>query len=108
MNTLAARLDAAIRAAGVPIDGVSIGNEQNRATWRVVPASLQAQAQPIIDAFVVPTPDQVKDEAAIRDVDAKALKAVVMEIYPYLGAGKPTLAQLRANILARYKALNGG
>lgn len=105
--TLAARLDAAIRAAGVPIEGVTIGDEQNRATWRVVPASKQAQAQPIIDAFVIPTPAQVKDEAAIREIDAKALKAVVMEIYPYLGAGKPTLAQLRQNILDRYKQLNG-
>lgn len=105
MDNTAARLDKALRAAGVAIDSVSIGRDDDRATWRVLPATLQAAAQPIIDAFVLPTPAQVLDEDAIRDVDMKALKAVVIEIYPYLGAGKPTLAQLRANIIARYKTL---
>ena len=48
---LAARLDRAVRAAGVPIVGVSIGDPANRATWTVQPSSLQVSAQPTIDAF---------------------------------------------------------
>lgn len=107
MVDLARYLDQAIRTAGVPITGVSIGDPNDRRTWRVHPASAQAQAQPIIDAFQLPTLAQMKDESAIREIDAKALKAVVMELYPYLSAGKPSLAQLRQNILDRYKQLNG-
>lgn len=48
---LTARVDAALRAAGVAITSVSIGDAANRATWKVQPANLQAQAQPVIDAF---------------------------------------------------------
>lgn len=48
---IATRLDGALKAAGVPISGVSIGDPNVKATWLVRPASLQAQAQPIIDAF---------------------------------------------------------
>lgn len=48
-------LERALRAAGVPVIGVVIGDHANRATWTVQPESLQAQAQPIIDAFVLPT-----------------------------------------------------
>ncbi|MEK9810445.1 MAG: hypothetical protein VW362_08355 [Candidatus Nanopelagicales bacterium] len=44
-------MEQAIKAAGVPITGLSIGDVRQRGTWRVQPASLQAQAQPIIDAF---------------------------------------------------------
>lgn len=51
MVNVAARLDRALRAAGHPIIGVSIGRRDDRATWRVHPAELQEQAQPAIDAF---------------------------------------------------------
>ena len=45
---IAARLDRAIRAAGIPITGISpLPNGQ----WRVFPPEWQAAAQPIIDAF---------------------------------------------------------
>lgn len=48
---VSARLDQALKVKGIPIVGVSIGNEADRATWTVQPPELQAQAQPIIDAF---------------------------------------------------------
>ena len=32
---IAARLDAALKAAGIPVLGVSIGDPANRATWRL-------------------------------------------------------------------------
>lgn len=51
MGNLAARLEAAIKAVDPTITGVSIGDDTNRATWRVIPASRQSAAQPIIDAF---------------------------------------------------------
>ena len=35
MAQVIAILDRAVRAAGVPIDGVSIGDPANRATWTV-------------------------------------------------------------------------
>lgn len=105
MTNVAERLEKALRNAGIAITDVSIGNLDDRSTWKVQPASLQAAAQPVIDALVLPTAAQLLDEDAQRDVDVKALKALVIEIYPFLGAGKPSLVQLRANIIARYKAL---
>jgi hypothetical protein len=80
MASLAARLDAAIRAANVPIVGVSVGDPANRATWRVHPSSLQAQAQPVIDAFDPNDPALVgaeKDADAARLSDDLALRALV-------------------------------
>lgn len=68
-DTLASRLLAAIRAAGVPILDVSIGQAENRATWRVRPTTLQPQAQPIIDAF---DPDDPAHETADLQRDALA------------------------------------
>jgi hypothetical protein len=103
--SLAQYLDQALKAANVPIVGVSIGDVADRATWNVQPAALQPQAQPVIDAFALPTAAQLLDDDALREVDVKALKALLIEIYPFLGVGKPTLVQLRANIIARFKAL---
>jgi hypothetical protein len=51
MRDAADRLDKELHAAGLPIVGVSIGNVADTSTWRVHPESLQAQAQPIIDAI---------------------------------------------------------
>lgn len=48
---LAAQLKTAIRGAGVLIEDVSIGEDANKATWKVRPAHLQSAAQSIIDAF---------------------------------------------------------
>ena len=50
MLNIAQTLDQQIRAAGIAIVGVSIGNATDKATWRVQPSVLQAQAQPLIDA----------------------------------------------------------
>lgn len=104
MNT-APRLDAALKAAGVPILGVSIGDEANRATWRVSPASLQAQAQPTIDAFD-PNAQSVID----ADVAAQAaLTAQQKDLVATLGLvaqqtdpnwGTKTLAQKIAAVRA--------
>lgn len=105
MMSLNERLDRAIRSAGVAIVGVTIGVEGDRSTWKVQPLESQGAAQPIIDAFTLPTAAELADEQAISDIDAKALKAVVIEIHAILPTPKPTLLQLRNAIIARYKAL---
>lgn len=107
MITLAARVDQYLRAQGLAIIGVSIADDANRATWKVHPSDLQAAAQPHIDAFVLPTAQQILDEEASREADLRILRAIVMEIFAIIPAhaGKGTLIQLRNNIIARYKAL---
>lgn len=105
VNDLAIRLDQHVRSAGHAITGVSIGAVGDRATWKVFPSSLQGAAQAAINAFVIPTEQQLADEAVDREIDAKVLKAIVMEIHAILPTPKPTLVQLRNNIIARYKSL---
>jgi hypothetical protein len=106
---LIVRLHEAIVAAGVPIVGVSVGDEGVRATWKVQPAVLQAQAQPIIDAFVMPNAAQLLDEDAQREVDgAKAINATVRWTLRRLLGRAPTGAELqtaRSEWITIYKAL---
>lgn len=104
-KALAGYLDGAIRAAGVGIDGVSIGDDSNRATWRVTPETLQAAAQPIIDAFVMPTPAQMADEDAQRETQDKKLQAVALALWEAIPNPTMTKAQLKARAIALYKAL---
>ncbi len=101
---LAAYIDAAIRAANIPIDGVSVPDE-DRTTWRVQPSSLQAKAQPIIDAFVMPTAAQVLDEDAQRDVSDKKLQAVALALWEAIPNPILTKAQMKARTVAIYKTL---
>ena len=69
MANTAARLDRVLRAAGLAIIGVSIGDETNRATWKVFPVTLQTAAQPHIYAF---NPDDPAHEEAELDAAVKA------------------------------------
>tara|TARA_R110002051_G_C8670767_1_gene490378 strand:+ start:190 stop:558 length:369 start_codon:yes stop_codon:yes gene_type:complete len=66
MENIAAALDQAIRAAGVDIVGVSIGTEDDKATWTVQPSELQSAAQPTIDAFDIDAQEVVVAWAALR------------------------------------------
>ena len=67
---IAERLSAALKAAGIPITGVSIGDATNRATWKARPDNLQGAAQPVIDAF---DPDDPAHEAAELDAQVTTL-----------------------------------
>jgi hypothetical protein len=51
MMNIAAQLDRTLKAAGVAIVGVSIGDRSDKSTWTVQPSTLQAAAQPTISAF---------------------------------------------------------
>jgi len=101
----AERVKQAILAAGVPITDVSIGDEQDRATWKVLPASLQAQAQPVIDAYVIPTPTTLLDEFAEQRIAEKALIATATALWECIPAPTMTKAQLKARAKAIFKAL---
>ena len=83
-NNIASRLERAIRAAGVPVISVSIGDTSMKATWHVQPASLEAQARPIINAFdpTDPALDQqdLKDQATAFLDDERLTSAVVWTI----------------------------
>jgi hypothetical protein len=54
MLDIAQTLDQQLKAAGIAIVGVSIGDAANKSTWTVQPPELQAAAQPTIDAFDIP------------------------------------------------------
>ena len=69
MSDIAARLDRVLRAAGVAILGVSVGNDADRRTWKVFPVTLQGAAQPHIDAF---NPNDPVHEQAELDLQVKA------------------------------------
>lgn len=51
MHDIAGRLDRELKAAGVAIIGVSIGNATDTDTWLVQPSIRQGEAQPFIDAI---------------------------------------------------------
>ena len=50
-DIIAARLDQVLRAAGLEIEGVSIGDTADKSTWKVHPATFQLRAQLYIDQF---------------------------------------------------------
>lgn len=83
-TNLAARLEAAIRTAGVPIVGVSIGDPAAKVTWKVSPSSLQGAAQPIIDAFDMNNPahEQAELDARVKAAldNERLISAVVWTI----------------------------
>ena len=111
---LAARLDAALKAAGVPILGVSIGDPANKATWRVQPSSMQSAAQPTIDAFNVndPSYEQAELDAQVKAMlDSERLtSAVVWTVLKQMFPGdldaqtKIKFGPARARIIDAFKA----
>jgi len=102
---LNARVDRYLRNAGLAIESVSIGSPGERSTWTVQPPHLQSAAQPHLDAYVLPTAQELAEDEAMREADLRILRAIVVELHAIIPAPKPTLVQLRRNIIDRYKAL---
>ena len=104
--SVATVLDQYLRAQGLPITGVAIGDEADRSTWTVRPVDLQAQAQPHIDACVLPTAEQLADADADRQLN-KAIRALARETYLLVPnyAGKPTFEEFFTRVKERFKAL---
>lgn len=77
MIRIAARLDRALKAAGVPIVGVSIPDAANRASWLVHPRELQEMAQPVIDTFNPDDPAYAAAELRAASLGASRHKDVL-------------------------------
>ena len=109
--SLAGAVDQALRAAGVPLVGVSIGDPADRATWTVqlAPTATESDrttAAATIAAFdVVGLPARQFDAQAISDVDLKALRAVSQALWEAIPAPTLTKVQLRARAIAIWKTL---
>lgn len=109
--TVAEMFDAALRRAGIPIHGVSIGRPDDRQTWRInyteaaTPAqradgeALRATYDPLADTTY-------QDEEATRRYDGdRALQAVAGALWECIPSPTMTRAQLRARAIAIYKSL---
>lgn len=112
MGDLAARLDRAIRAVGVAIVGVSIGDPADRRTWRVSPSNLQTAAQPTIDSFnpTDPALDVAELDEQVKGAldNERLISAVVWSILDTYTEFKPATPAkyqaARTKIIAAYKA----
>ena len=110
MTKIAAHVDRAIKAAGVAITGVSIGDPANKATWTVQPPTLQAAAQPTIDAFNPndPTHEQAELEAVVTAaVDLERLTSAIVWAIIDTYSAPATVAKYttaRTKIVNAYKA----
>lgn len=111
---IAAALDRALRAAGIPIDGVTVGSDLDRATWHAIYQAIATTEQRALGDTLIATFDPTapavvateQDMSAQRDVEMNvALQAVMRVTWKYLPAGKPTLTAFAQEIKAAYKAL---
>jgi hypothetical protein len=112
-------VDRALRAAGIPIDGVSIGDPANRATWAAQFTAAATPAQKataaalllsvVVDAAAQATQDQLDAQAFIDTLPiwAKALALALIDQLNVIRAGLPaplgpiTVAQAIAAIRAK-------
>jgi hypothetical protein len=106
---LAADIDEALKAAGIPIVGVAIVNG-DRSKWRVDFDASATQAQKaaagtLIANFVEPTDATRLDQQAQRDTSDKKLQAVAMALWECIPSPTMTKLQLRNRIVAIYKTL---
>lgn len=89
MATLVAQLvDQAVRAAGIPIEGVSIGDPANRGTWRV-------------EFTAAATPAQRTQAATILTTVAIDAAAQQQQLYLLSSRQKDVLATLAMIVRAR-------
>lgn len=109
MIDTAGRLHRMLIAAGVPVVSVAIGTEATRATWKVQPATLQATAQPLIDAFnpTDPAIETAELDAAVKATldDERLISAIVWAMTDALAA-PATIAKYqtaRTKIVSAYK-----
>lgn len=102
-------VEEALRAAGIPVHGVSVPSD-DKATWRVNFALEATQAQrdqaaTIIAAYTPPTPNTLIDRDADLRTGEKALTAVAQALWECIPAPTMTKAQLRARAKAIFKTL---
>ena len=75
MLNIAQTLDQQLKAAGIAIVGVSIGDPTNKSTWTVHPPELQASAQSVIDAFDIDAEQLAENWGVMRTTRNNRLTA---------------------------------
>lgn len=108
-------LDDAVRATGVPLVGIVVGNSNDRSTWTAqleptaTPADIATAANVLATFDVSTIPTLAADSDAVLATNAKVIKALVAYVYKVTHAGvNPTGPQLAAELLVLktlYKAL---
>lgn len=105
---LAGALTQALRAAGVPVAGVDVGDPGDRSTWAAqldksaTPADAQNAATVIATFDLAGFPARQADADAMGLIDQKVFKALVRWCAQKFSL---TPAQARSEILAIYRAL---
>jgi hypothetical protein len=109
-------LDRALRDAGLPIDGVSVGDPADRSTWKAfyqvsATAAQRTQGDQLlatIDPQDPTTVANIKADLATTDANRELIRAIVQGLYeaiPNPPVALDTLAKLRARILQIYRGL---
>ena len=107
---IARRLGRVLRQAGLPLVSVSIGAQADKQTWTVLPEQLQAQAQPLIDAFDPNDPAHLAadlDEAIKATMDQERLISAVVWTVIDTYSSPATITKYnaaRTKIVSAYKA----
>lgn len=100
MTNTAAIIDRALRAAGIPIEGVSVGDPAQRATWSVVFAASATAPQRAaaatllttvaVDAAAQAGQDQIDAQAQIDAIPIQT-KAIVLALIDQLNVIRAAL-----------------
>jgi hypothetical protein len=70
---VAAALDRSLRTAGIPIDGVSIGDPNDRPTWTITFAATATEAQRVEAAEMLAAFDPLDPAHVAEETDALAV-----------------------------------
>jgi hypothetical protein len=106
-------LDRALRDAGIPIDGVSVGDPAVRATWRALYQASATAAQRTQGDQILATIDP-QDAATLANIKADLtttranddlIRAIVQGLWEAIPAPTMTLAQLKTRVLTIYRGL---
>lgn len=106
-------LEKAFRDAGIPIDGVSVGDPLNRATWAAFYQATATAQQRTQGDGIIATLDpndatlmmEVKGDIIAGQADSDLLRAIVQGLWEAINAPLLTKAQLRARIIQIFKSL---
>ena len=117
LDNTAALLDATLKAAGIPIISVKVGDPANRATWSVLydPAATQPQKDQgasILSTFSATDPTVLSadlDRTAAAQASSLIVKALCAEILevklgrPLVAGDIPAVQAMFARVVAYYK-----
>lgn len=109
---ITAVLDRAIRDLGIPIDGVSVGDPNDRSTWKAFYQASATDAQKTQGDALLLTIDpqsptilaEIKQDLAVSDATKDLIVSVAQALWEAIPVPTLTLAQLRARVIALYRA----